>query len=176
MIFLWFLTAAIVVFLDQVTKAIVVEKLMPIGNAPFIKGIIRFQYAENTGAAFSILSDHRWFFLVFSSIAIIVLIILLIVYRKKINPFFGFVLSMIIGGGIGNQIDRFVNGYVVDFLDFEFMNFAVFNVADMFVTVGAFLAIFYILFVEMRTQKPQKDNTNISENVSESTSETENEK
>lgn len=153
MLFLWLLTAAAVVALDQITKAIVVSKLMPIGSAPFIKGIIRFQYAENTGAAFSMLSDHRWFFLIFSTVAIVAMLVLLIVYRKKISPFFGFIMSMIIGGGIGNQIDRFLNGYVVDFLDFEFVRFAVFNVADMFVTVGAFLAIFYILFVEMKSSK-----------------------
>ena len=67
--------------------------------------------------------------------------------RKKVPPLLGISLAMIVGGGIGNQIDRIANGFVVDFLEFQFMDFAVFNIADCFVTVGAFLVLIDILFV-----------------------------
>lgn len=146
---LWFSIIAAAVVLDQVTKMIVVKNLMPIGSADFIKGIVGFRYTENTGAAFGMLKDHRWFFLIFSSIAIIAVMIILVVYRKKMHPLLSLTLAFFAGGGIGNQIDRLVKGYVVDFIEFQFVDFAIFNVADIFVTVGACIGILYFLIFEV---------------------------
>ena len=101
---------------------------------------------ENTGAAFGMMKGMRWFFILLSFAAIIAVSIFLIKKRKQVPPLLGIGLSMIVGGGIGNQIDRLATGYVVDFFEFLFVNFAVFNVADAFVTVGAALVLIDVLF------------------------------
>ena len=139
---------------------IVVDKLMPIGNADFIRGFIGFRYTENTGAAFGILKDHRWFFLIFSTVAIIGVITVMVVYRKKMHPLLGLTLALFAGGGIGNQIDRLVKGYVVDFIEFQFVDFAIFNVADIFVTVGACIGILYFLIFEVFRKNGEESKKN----------------
>ncbi|MBE6637549.1 MAG: signal peptidase II [Ruminococcaceae bacterium] len=136
------------VILDQVTKFLVVRDLMPISTHMVWEGVLRFRYVENTGAAFGMLKGQRWFFIILSTIAIVGIMIYLVKCRRSIPPLFGIALAMIAGGGIGNQIDRIANGYVVDFIEFLFVDFAVFNVADCFVTVGACLLIFDMLFLE----------------------------
>ncbi len=136
------------VILDQWTKMLAVRDLMPIGSTVLLDGILGLRYVENTGAAFGMLKGQRWFFIILSTAAIIAISIYLIKCRKTVPPFLGISLAMIVGGGIGNQIDRIANGYVVDFLEFLFMDFAIFNVADCFVTVGAFLVIFDLLFID----------------------------
>lgn len=145
---LWTVIAALAVILDQISKNIVVEKLMPIGSHKFIEGFMDFRYTENTGAAFGMMKGFRWGFIILSSLAIIAIIVCLIKYRKNVSVLLGIALSMIVGGGIGNQIDRIVNGFVVDFLEFQFVDFAIFNVADCFVTVGAALVVIDLLFFD----------------------------
>ncbi len=136
------------VILDQWTKLLAVRDLMPIGSTVLLDGILGLRYVENTGAAFGMLKGQRWFFIILSTAAIIAISIYLVKCRKTVPPLLGVSLAMIVGGGIGNQIDRIANGYVVDFLEFLFMDFAIFNVADCFVTVGAFLVIFDLLFID----------------------------
>ena len=136
------------VILDQWTKMLAVTNLMPIGSTVLLDGILGLRYVENTGAAFGMLKGQRWFFLILSTVAILAISIYLVKGRKTVPPLFGVSLAMIVGGGIGNQIDRFANGYVVDFFEFLFVNFAIFNVADCFVTVGACLVIFDLLFID----------------------------
>jgi signal peptidase II len=136
------------VILDQWTKLLAVRDLMPIDSTVLLDGILGLRYVENTGAAFGMLKGQRWFFIILSTAAIIAISIYLIKCRKTVPPFLGISLAMIVGGGIGNQIDRIANGYVVDFLEFLFMDFAIFNVADCFVTVGAALVIFDLLFID----------------------------
>lgn len=94
------------------------------------------------------LKDNRWVFMIASSVAVILMIALLVFYRKKINIFVSVSLALVIGGGIGNMIDRVAYGYVVDFINFELIDFAVFNAADSFVCVGVFLIFIYILFID----------------------------
>ena len=144
----WGLIIAVSVVLDQVSKSIVVERLMPVGNADFLPGFIGFRYVENTGAAFGMMKGLRWVFISLSTVAVIGIIIYLIVRRKTVHPLTGVALAMIAGGGIGNQIDRIANGYVVDFIEFQFVDFAIFNIADSFVTVGAALIIISVLFFD----------------------------
>jgi signal peptidase II len=145
---LWFAIVVGSVVLDQVTKFLVVRDLMPISSHMIWEGILRFRYVENTGAAFGMLKGQRWFFIILSTVAILGITIYLVKCRKAVPPLLGIGLSMIVGGGIGNQIDRIANGYVVDFIEVLFVDFAVFNVADCFVTVGACLIIFDILFID----------------------------
>ena len=136
------------VIIDQLTKYLVVIFLKPIGYVPLWQDVLHLTYAENTGAAFGILENHRWVFMSMSVIAIIGMIIFVIIYRSNKSILFHLSLGMIIGGGIGNMIDRVVNGYVVDFIDFTLIDFAIFNGADSFVCVGGALLFIYILFVE----------------------------
>ena len=138
------LIIAVGIFLDQMTKFLAVTHLK--GSNPFvlIDGVFQFAYQENPGAAFGILSNDRWVFLVISTIAIIA-ILFYVFYKKNMPTLWIVSLSLIVSGGIGNMIDRLALGYVVDFLDFCLINFAVFNVADSFVTVGAGLMIFALV-------------------------------
>lgn len=144
------------VFLDQITKLIVVSQMELHEEVKFLPGFIRFYRTENTGAAFSMFSEHRWVFMVFSTIAMLAIAVLLWKFAKR-HPLLTLSLSMILGGGIGNMIDRVANGYVVDFIDFQFMKFAVFNVADVFVTCGSVLLAVYILFIESKNEPKAKE-------------------
>lgn len=143
------------VVLDQITKALVVANMELFQELPFLPGFLRLYYTENTGAAFSMLSNHRWVFLVFSAIAMAVIVYLLYKYYRR-HPLLAVSLAAVLGGGIGNMIDRTLHGSVVDFLDFQFVNFAVFNVADIFVTCGSIALAIYIVFVEPRVEKRLK--------------------
>ena len=147
-VIIWAVIVVGSVILDQWTKMLAVRDLMPIRSTVLLDGILGLRYVENTGAAFGMLKGQRWFFIILSTAAIIAISIYLVKCRKTVPPLLGISLAMIVGGGIGNQIDRIANGYVVDFLEFLFMDFAIFNVADCFVTVGAFLVIFDLLFID----------------------------
>lgn len=131
--------------LDQLTKYLV-SHLMTLGQSiPLIPGVIHLTYITNDGAAFGMLDDKRWVFLVLSSVVILFLIGYLVT-TKATSRLFLFSLSLILSGGIGNMIDRVFLGEVIDFIDFTLIHFAIFNGADSFVCVGAFLLFFYILF------------------------------
>ena len=148
----WILITVGVVVLDQITKWLAVEYLIPIGTVPIIKDALHLTYVENPGAAFGMMQNSRWIFLLVSTVAIIAIIIYLIKFAPK-NKLAQLSLAFILGGGIGNMIDRVALGYVVDFIDFRLINFAVFNVADSFVCVGAALLIIYVLFIEGKENK-----------------------
>ena len=108
--------------------------------------------------AFGMLKDHRWVFMVFSTIAIVGLLIYLFRFRPE-SRWMQVSMAMIIGGGIGNMIDRIFLGYVVDFIDFTLINFAVFNIADSFVCVGAGIMILCLvidLVKEIKQERAQK--------------------
>lgn len=143
----WIITALGVIIIDQLTKWLTVAFLKPIGYLPLWQDILHLTYVENTGAAFGLLKNHRWVFMIVSTVAIIAMIVFMILQRSR-SVLFNISIGMIIGGGIGNMIDRIVNGFVVDFIDFTLINFAVFNGADSFVCVGAVLLFIYILFIE----------------------------
>ena len=136
MIVLYYLITALVVLLDQITKWLAVQYLKPQFSVPLINDVLHLTYVENEGAAFGMLKNSRWVFMIVSAVAVAV--------------------AMILGGGIGNMIDRVRIGYVVDFIDFRLINFAVFNVADSFVTVGAALLIVYLASEMIRESKKEK--------------------
>lgn len=154
--FVWTLIIIAAIFLDQITKWLTVINLDLGESFPLIQDVFHFTYVQNRGAAFGILKDHRWVFLVISSLAIVVMLIMLWKSRKD-SRLLCIALSMIIGGGIGNMIDRCILGYVIDFLDFTLINFAVFNVADSFVCVGVGL---FILEIILELKKEIKDGKN----------------
>ncbi len=143
MILLFAIMLGIVCF-DQLTKWLAVIFLQNEPSFPLWKDVFHFTYVENTGMAFGMFKDHRWVFMVFSTVAIIALLVYLIRFRPK-SLWMQISIAMIIGGGIGNMIDRVRLGYVIDFLDFTLIDFAVFNVADSFVCIGAGMLILYLV-------------------------------
>lgn len=151
----YYLIAAAVVVIDQVTKHLAVSGLSGIETYPLIDGVLHLTYVENTGAAFGMMKDSRWVFMVVSAAAIILLPIVIAVYRKR-YPFACVCMAMILGGGIGNMIDRVMLGYVVDFIDFRLIHFAVFNGADSFVTVGEIMLVVYMILEFIRESKAER--------------------
>jgi signal peptidase II len=134
------------IFLDQYSKYIVVTQLQPIETFPLILNVFHLTYVENTGAAFSLFSDMQIFLIITSSLFVLSLIILLIKIPKlKENLLINISIAFIIGGAAGNLIDRIRLDYVVDFLDFRFINFAIFNFADCFVICGSILLVIGLL-------------------------------
>ena len=168
---IWITIIAAAVALDQASKHLVMNFLDRDEPFVLIKGILRFSYVENDGAAFGSLGDQRWIFMIISVIGIIGLLIYLWKFRPE-SKFACTALSMIIGGGIGNMIDRcFYKGtlpwtegknVVIDFIDFcafpEIWPW-VFNVADSFVCVGAGMLVVWCIFsliAEMKAEKAKK--------------------
>lgn len=157
-----FLVTFGVVVLDQFSK-ILVRLLMNVGDTvKFIPHIMNFTYVENRGAAFGMLEDKRWIFMIVSTVTIGVIIWFLRKYGTR-HILLTLSLCFILGGGIGNMIDRlFVTNQagenvVTDFLEFAFVNFAVFNIADSFVTIGAVMLGVYVLFIEPIVEKALKN-------------------
>lgn len=132
----------IFLIIDQITKILVVNSLVPGENIEIIKNIFSIIYTNNTGAAFSILLGKRIFLIV---VAILIIGILLYYIKKnKVDGKLNIIaFSLIIGGSLGNLIDRIVRGYVVDFISIKLgsYNFPIFNVADTLIVVGVFLLL-----------------------------------
>ena len=144
-----------VIAVDQVSKILILNFLYE-GQVDLIPGILRFTYVENRGAAFGMLSDHRWVFMLLSVIGIALIGAYMWFFVK--NRMGRIALSLIIGGGIGNMIDRVAYGFVVDFVDFYLFDFWVwvFNIADSAVCVGAGLFILYTVMDTVQEYKKQK--------------------
>ena len=141
--------------LDQLTKWLAVKFLLPIDTVPIIKDALHLTYAENPGAAFGMLANNRWVFLIISTLAILAMAFYLFSGLSE-GRLAGIALSMLIAGGIGNMIDRLALGYVVDFIDFRLIDFAIFNGADSFVCVGAGLLILALLRDIIREGKEKR--------------------
>ena len=147
-----------IIGLDQLTKWLAVVNLQGEPSFPLWREVLHFTYTENTGMAFGMLKDHRWVFMVFSTVSIIALIVYLFRFRPE-SRWMQVSMAFIIGGGIGNMIDRIFLGYVVDFIDFTLINFAIFNIADSFVCIGAGIMIVYLvidLVKEIKLERAQK--------------------
>lgn len=140
------LIIVLITILDQLSKYFVNLNLKDSASIHMIPGVLSFCYHENKGAAWGMLADHRWVFMVISTVAIFAIIAYLIWTRKKKDGvMFRVSLCFFAGGGIGNMIDRVVLGYVIDFLRFDFIDFPIFNVADSFITIGAFLMVLNLI-------------------------------
>ena len=137
------LAAVVLILLDQLSKQWIVNHIPLNAIRKCVSGIFSLTYLRNYGAAFSILQNQQWFFTV---ITLAVVGAACYYFIKNINGNFWFLfgLLLIISGGIGNFIDRLRLGYVVDMVHLDFMNFAIFNVADSYLTVGV-----VILFIAL---------------------------
>ena len=138
----------ILIAADQVTKYMAVIFLKDKSACNIINGVLELNYLENRGAAFSMMQNQKWFF-VFLAV-IIVGVIIYVLYKtphaKKYNALHA-QLVCIAAGAVGNMIDRIRLDYVVDFIYFSCINFPIFNVADVYITVGTAVLIILILFV-----------------------------
>ncbi len=134
------------VFLDQITKIYAAREL-PGNPAAVIPGVFELHYIENHGAAFSILPNAKWLFILITAVILAVIVVLqLKVSTDARGMRFRVLTAILMAGAVGNLIDRVSYGYVRDFLYFRLIDFPVFNVADICVTVSAFLLILWILF------------------------------
>lgn len=146
---LFFLTigTVLLVLLDQITKWAASVHLKGNHPIPLINRVFELYYLENRGSAFGLMQGKRFFFI---AMAVIVLIIIpYIYYQIPLSPRFALLrldAVLFLAGAIGNAMDRVVRGYVVDFLYFSLIDFPVFNVADIYVTVSAFTLFFLMLF------------------------------
>lgn len=141
------LLSAVLIAADQLFKMLVVQNVQPVGKIAVIPGIFDLFYLENRGAAFGMLQNQKWFFVLVTGA--ITLFIIFALFRYNNHEFFSYAASaLIIGGGIGNLIDRVRLSYVVDYLSFSFFP-PIFNFADCCVTVGTvFLIIHFLFFAE----------------------------
>lgn len=149
------IAAVLLVAVDQITKYMALTQLKPIGSVTFIDGFMDFTFVENIGAAFGIFSGKTWLLLVISIIICAVLVWAMTKMPKtkeyrKLRVTFVLILS----GAVGNIIDRALRGYVVDFFEFTFIKWPVFNMADIYVVVGTIVMAVIIMFF----MKDEKEN------------------
>lgn len=150
-----------IVLIDQISKYAIVANIALGESVDVIKGVFRFTYIRNEGAAFGMLDDARWVFLLLSTLAIVGVLVYMFV-KKPTSRMLCISLAFIVGGGIGNMIDRLKLGYVIDFLDFcAFPKLWIwtFNVADAFVVVGAFMLIAWMIIDMVNEYKKEKNGT-----------------
>jgi signal peptidase II len=143
------------ILLDQITKLLASTYLKVVDTVPLIEGVLHLTYAENTGAAFGILKDHRWVFLSISTVAILAMGLYLYLFKSE-SRLYDVAIAMIVSGGMGNMFDRLGLGYVVDFIDFRLINFAVFNGADSFVCVDSGLLILALILDLVKESKEKR--------------------
>ena len=156
---IWYITGAFIILfvvaLDQISKELVVANLKDKDAVSVIKGVVSFDYTTNTGMAWGMLKEHRWVFMSISTVAILGFATVYFAVKEQ-HPLFRLSAGFVIGGGIGNMIDRLFRpeGGVVDFIRTDFISFPSFNVADSFITVGVVMLMVYFLFLDHKQQKP----------------------
>ncbi len=142
---------ALGVLADQYSKMWVSKNLVGL-VAEVIPGVLSYSYVENTGAAFGMLGKGTLLLSIFSGLMVAVLGLILARCKKVFSQLTNVAMAMIISGAVGNFIDRVFLGYVVDFINVDFTVFAVFNVADIFITTGTVLLILSLLFIESKNE------------------------
>lgn len=154
---LYALLILVLVALDQLVKFLVRAYIPLGGHVAFLPHVLELTYVRNTGMAFSLLAEHTW---LLSLGSILVVAALAAVLRKGLvtHPMGRVPVAVVIAGGVGNLIDRVLFGYVTDMFATLFMNFAVFNVADVCITVGvACLAVYMLFFYEKLEKKEESE-------------------
>ena len=150
------LAALAVIVLDQVSKFLVLKYIPLNGHVDMIPGFLGLTYVRNPGAAFSSFEGAQW---LFALIFLLFAVFIFWEFPKKKMPFTDFerwLIVLIFAGGVGNTIDRFRFGYVVDMIQTEFMNFPIFNVADCFITCGCILLVIHLIFFNRQFWKEDK--------------------
>lgn len=143
-----FILSIVIVILDQVTKLLAIKHLKTAAPYIILDNFFQFNYVENYGAAFGILQNKKMFFVIMTLAVVIGISFFLIKNYYEINVFLRIGLVMLLGGAIGNFIDRVRLGYVVDFISFKLINrydFPVFNIADISIVLGTGLILILVL-------------------------------
>lgn len=141
-----------IVGVDQLTKILVIKNIPYGEQLPVLPGVVHLTYVRNAGAAFSMLAGARWLFLALVA-AFFVVLALMVKKGLLRHPAELWCMAAVAGGALGNAIDRAISGTVVDMIEVEFVRFAVFNVADSFITCGAIAFIVYTLFFAKKREK-----------------------
>ena len=156
MAFVLFNLAAVaaLISIDQLIKLWAVQVLQPVGAMPFIPPVVELRFVLNPGMAFSLLSGKQLFLIIATSAALLAVAYGLF-FRSRGKRLQQAALVLVLGGGIGNLIDRVLNGEVVDYINLLFMQFAVFNFADICVCVGVGLWVLVIFLEELHAENGQ---------------------
>ncbi len=158
-----------ILLLDLLTKEFIIKGLIPnVGDAvDVIPKFINFVYVKNTGAAWGMLAGRPIFLIVISLLVLGLLLAYYILRIKKLggktSVLFGISVGLIVGGCLGNMIDRIFLGYVRDFIDFQFMNFPVFNFADLALTIGTIIMLVYFLFFFSKEEEKLKKQNSLAD-------------
>ncbi len=161
------------IFIDQLSKFLVFSNMERYESIPLIKDFLHITYTTNPGAAFGMMEDQRWIFILVSTVAILAFAVYLYLGHAE-NLLYGIAISMVVSGGIGNMIDRlgfgfYVNengmGEVIDFIDFCGIWKAIFNGADSFVCVGAGLLILALVIDLVKEHKEEAAKKNAESNM-----------
>lgn len=148
---LYLTLTTLLVVIDQVTKYLTVQNIAFNEVIEVIPNVVSLTYIENTGAAFSILEGQMWFFYIITVLVIGFVLYYMAVEARDDKPL-GIILSIVLAGTIGNFIDRLINQAVIDMIKLEFVDFAIFNVADSFLTIGVILLLAYTLYQERKAK------------------------
>lgn len=153
---IYILLIAALAVIDQIIKFAVVKNPGMGNSIAVIDNFFYISCIENDGIAMGMMSGKQIAVIIFTSVLMAAISVFVVINRKKQHPFLLTCLAMIVGGGIGNLIDRVRLGYVVDFLDFRVWSY-IFNFADICVVVGCFAILFYVLFEEKFFVKAKED-------------------
>ena len=152
----YFILAAALVALDQAVKLLVRANIPLGGSAPLLPGVMDLTYVQNTGAAFSLFEGRTWILAVLSLAVTVLLVLALAKKRPFRHPFGRTTLAVVLAGAAGNLIDRVFMGFVTDMFRTLFVNFAVFNVADICVVLGGIALCVYVVFFYEKWEKKGK--------------------
>ena len=155
----YLILTVVLVALDQLVKYLVLNHIDLGAHVPFIPHIVELTYVQNTGAAFSMFEEHTW---ILALISLVMSLVLAVALWKNFfrHPVGKITLTLLLAGAVGNLIDRVFRGFVVDMFNVLFMNFAVFNVADICVVVGGIAAAVYYLFFMDKLEPKEKADEN----------------
>ncbi|WP_192986925.1 signal peptidase II [Carnobacterium mobile] len=151
--FLYYIFAAVIIGIDQWTKYLTVTHIPLHDVVEVVPGVLSWMYLQNSGAAWSILEGQMWFFYLITLVVVGVIIYYLQKYGKN-SRLLSIALAFILAGAVGNFIDRLRIEYVVDMIRLEFIDFPIFNVADMSLSIGVALMLLYVVLDE--TDKKRK--------------------
>ncbi|MDE6519504.1 MAG: signal peptidase II [Ruminococcus sp.] len=154
------ITILVLVVIDQLVKHWAVDVLQPFRTMDFIHfgnfRIINLTYLENDGAIFGSMSGQRWFLVGFTSLVVVAAFVFMLMSLKR-SKLLATSIMLFVAGGIGNLIDRIRFGYVVDMFEIKLFRFAIFNVADICVTIGFVLVFIYVFFIEPKIAKEKAE-------------------
>lgn len=162
------LAAALLVAADQLIKLWATAVLKPVGAMTLLPGVVELRYYLNDGMAFSLLAGKQGLLIVVTSIMLVCVLAALLLH--KFSPLERVSWTLVLGGGVGNLIDRIANGVVVDYINPLFINFAVFNFADICVCVGVGLLILSLALETWRESKHHPQPTDGQEGAGDGTS------